>query len=287
MSKPVVRCVFRPRPAIVVATLGSMVACGSAPSSAPPSVRVLARAGGDTIPEPTPEAGDAAQPRSSSVPRASLDASTSLEHAYEFVDDPLVAGGFCADNPRSQCAPVPFEVLPWAHAGGGLRTGHLRPVLSLGGGIDGTFDVAGITGGNLVGMRLRVGPWIGFETPMDQMRGEGGVSVTIGDTAWRHFGTFGLRLGGGHSTAGAQHLMGQVSWGTRYVPSRCWSLGTCGEPDGARHSASMASGARFFAALRRDVGMGGAYDLVFGMELPPTFFLPPYSLSSLLGDPTF
>lgn len=184
--------------------------------------------------------------------------------------------------------PAVFELGPWWQVGGGLRSEQSQPLFSLGGGVDGTFGTefgAQRKGGRL---ELRAGPWLGFETPLDRFRAEGGLTLIFGQAQHARLGTLGLRAGVGYGTGyesgAASHLVVAVSYGIRYVQRRARPLrGPC-VPASPPATVALASGARLFAAVRRGLAAGDGTEIVFGLELEPTWLLPPYSASKLAGE---
>jgi hypothetical protein len=194
--------------------------------------------------------------------------------------------------------PIVAEVTPWVHVAGGWRAEptRTRGLLSLGAGVDATFGIATFGGGyrmlrlpgasepvrvsnrHAPAVQLRAGPWLGLETPLDRLRGEGGLSMTLGSTTayLGSFGTFGLRVGAGYSTIGVPHAVAALGWGARVVPARratSWSNPACSswcrpcDPP----SVAIASLAFVFASLRRSFDPTQATEVVFGIELgwPP------------------
>ena len=184
-------------------------------------------------------------------------------------------------------SPASFELSPLLQAGGGFRSTPQdeRALLSLAGGLEGTFGLAGVGSARQYGgpVEFRIGPWLGVETPLDGVRGEGGLALSLGQVQHARWGTFGLRLGGGHDFAERTHLVGVFTYGVRYVPHRVGpTRGVC-DPPTPVPAFAFGSGARLFTALRKPVEVASGYELVFGIEFEPTFFLPPYSGSKWIG----
>lgn len=196
--------------------------------------------------------------------------------------------GGCIAIAIQDVTPATFELSPWLFGGGGFRTRDGGGLGTLGGGADGTFGIATIGsprafyGGPV---ELRAGPWIAIETPFDRVRGEGGLALTVGQVRHARWGTFGVRLGAGHDFQDRPHLVGVLTYGVRYVPGRiAEERGAC-DPPSPTPDFALGSGAKVFGALRRPVGTGAeqGFEMVFGVELEPTFFLPPYRLSKWIG----
>jgi hypothetical protein len=180
--------------------------------------------------------------------------------------------------------PATVEIGPWLHAAGGWRSTD-EAIASLGGGVDATFGLATAGQDRQYGgpVEIRIGPWLGFETPLGAARGEGGLTMTLGQTRHARWGTFGARFGAGYGTGDLAHLAAVLWWGVRNVPGRAGpTRGVC-DPPAPAPAVALASGARLFGALRRELGGGYAHELVFGLELEPTFLLPPYSGSKWIG----
>jgi len=174
-------------------------------------------------------------------------------------------------------APATMELSPWLFAAGGVRSadGSNRAIASLGGGLDLTFGIATFGSREAYGgqMESRFGPWSAVETSTDRVRAEGGVGLSLGQVRHAQWGTVGLRAGAGYGSDGSPHVVGMFTWGVRYVPGR-----NDPEHDACNPSPfAFASGARFFAAVRRAFEPQ-VNEFVFGLEFEPTWFLPPYSL---------
>jgi hypothetical protein len=183
--------------------------------------------------------------------------------------------------------PIAIEVAPWLTLGGGWRSeaGRDSAAASLGGGVEATFGLATFarhssfvghdSDRDTPGMHLRAGPWIGFETPLDRVRGEGGLSVTLGPSTadmGGALGTFGLRIGAGYSTTGVLDAVGVLSWGARLVPARrasSWKAqgrtNWCAPGD--EPWVAIASVAYLFASVRRSFEPAPASEVVLGVEL--------------------
>jgi hypothetical protein len=176
------------------------------------------------------------------------------------------------------------QVSPWLGAGGGWRTDgqSTRPLFLAGAGVDGTFAVATLfrppTDDNGGSFQLRAGPWIEVNTPLDRVRGEGGLSLIMKQTRFAAWGTFGLRLGAGDSTLGVPDLVGVLSWGVWGEDSNARIAYRDGrEVLVAGNTVGLASGMRLFVAVRRDLDPLPATEVAFGIELEPTWLLPPYT----------
>lgn len=187
---------------------------------------------------------------------------------------------------RVETVPATFELAPWIGVGAGWRKGESGGIASFGVGVDGTFGVATFAHKTRCGGpgELRMGPWLAFESPGDRVRAEGGLATSIGQTKQAQFGTFGFKLGGGASTIGVPHLTWVFTWGVRDVPARTELRGVCASPK-EPDALALASGARLFATMRSTLAETHTVELVFGVELEPTWLLPPYSWQKLVGAP--
>lgn len=204
----------------------------------------------------------------------------------------------CADVGLSFARPALAEWSDWIGVGGGIaRIGQPDHsavfALRVGGGVD--FSIARIGSEQRYGgpVEVRSGPWLGAETTFRTSTLEGGLMLDFGQTAHARWGTFALRVGGGvqlqderWAPAGSVTL----SWGVRSVLGRYSDGGGCVrangrteivEPGVPRRSHAHASGIRIFGTGRLD-GDGHAM-LVFGVEIEPTFVLPPYSGGRFIG----
>lgn len=152
-----------------------------------------------------------------------------------------------------------------------------KPLFSAGAGVDGTFAVATLfcppTDDNGGRFQLRAGPWVEVDTPLDRVRGEGGLSLIMKQTRFAAWGTFGLRLGAGGSTLGIPDLVGVLSWGIWGEESDAVHGGDYLVSGGA---VGIASGARLFVAVRRDLDPLAATEVTFGIELEPTWLFQPW-----------
>ena len=119
---------------------------------------------------------------------------------------------------------------------------------------------------------LLVGPWLGAETQLDGVIGEGGVEVTIAPIAADDL-MYGLRLGGGYeyrSAGRAPALSATVLIGFRNAPLYSCDILT------------LAHGVRLFATARDTHGPRGLSMLV-GVEIEPSLLFPPYSRRAFVG----
>lgn len=167
-----------------------------------------------------------------------------------------------------------FEIGPWLGWEGGVewQGGRQRDVFYLNAGLDvtvspTTFGSAGYGGA----FELRTGPWLAFHAPTDRKAsGEGGLTMIVTQTNHAQWGTFGLRVGTGYGGDFEAHIVATAWGGVRYVPARAGEGSSGGFP--------KATGLRVVATYRHTIDPIERTALVFGIELEPDYFLPPYSL---------
>ena len=164
-------------------------------------------------------------------------------------------------------APVPTEIAPWVQAGAGLRSdgGDSRFARSLGTGAEATFRFP--SSETRPSWRWRAGPWFGLDSSHDRTRMEGGLALNLGGSEVTSLSAWGLRVGIGHALTGETDIVGQLSWGTRFVGMRRWS------PLGGRRlcpaCVAPASGLRLFVAARREFESADRIELLAGIEWQP------------------
>ena len=170
-----------------------------------------------------------------------------------------------------------IQIAPWLGLGGGWRGNHALATFSAG--TDATIAVVSLfqppynNGGEL---RLRLGPWAALETPLDRLRGEGGLSLALRQERFEAWGSFGLRGGVGTDTRGATYWVASASWGIYGEKVRdepCW--GACEPKPPPRQPATfgLADGVRFFVSLRRELDRP-LNEWTFGLELQPAWLWP-------------
>jgi hypothetical protein len=170
--------------------------------------------------------------------------------------------------------PVPFEIAPWLAGGGTLRfeagQHQLRP--SFGTGVEGTFSPGRplpedcLQRGICERPQLRLGPWLGVDSTLDRTRGEGGVALDLGGPRERSWSTLGLRIGAGYASNRAADIVGQLSWGTRFVR---WRRRGIYEGGPCPAVVAPVSGLRVFVAARRELDGPRALDVTAGIEWRP------------------
>jgi hypothetical protein len=170
--------------------------------------------------------------------------------------------------------PVPFEVAPWLAGGGAMRFAagqhHLRP--SFGTGVEGTFTLGRPLPENCLENRtcerppLRLGPWLGVDSTLDRTRGEGGIAFDLGGPREISWSTFGLRLGAGYATSRVADVVGQLSWGTRFVR---WRRRDVYEGGPCPAVVAPVSGLRLVIAARRELDGPRGFEVAVGIEWRP------------------
>ena len=192
----------------------------------------------------------------------------------------LVAAVFLWSS--SAASAVSHRSIEWTYL---TSAGYGRtPLLGLGG--EGSIPVlrwhgfpSGYSGSHALS-ELRVGVFASGATRFAGGLVEGGLLFDVSGRYHASWGTFTLRVGAGYgSFDDARHPLASITalYGVRSVLSRY----------GSRHVPSWfheASVARVFGTYRRALREDG-YELVFGIELSPTFFLPPVTWWRLAGGP--
>lgn len=132
---------------------------------------------------------------------------------------------------------------------------------------------------------LRLGVWsAGAVRPQGGLV-ESGAALNLSATGHAVFGTFGLRVGSGYGAFGSGrsgHGNITLTYGLRAVSGRYLKQGSC-EPEPIPKPVLLASVARLFVTYRRAIADGNDWETVVGLELSPTFLLPPYQWSKLAG----
>jgi hypothetical protein len=173
----------------------------------------------------------------------------------------------CAPAAIPHPQPSTFEWAPWV--AGGMMLLPVRAVAGIGG--EGTLALARVAGD----LPLRGGPWGEVWTAFEDVAADGGLGLVLG-SGHSKIGAFGARLGAGqrsYERARRTELVATVTWGAHFFPQR-WdeNLGDdgCEEPT----PIGVGSVARFFGTYRADTDFRHA-EWLFGVELTPTFFVPP------------
>jgi hypothetical protein len=189
------------------------------------------------------------------------------------------ANGICSEGvvlsdlmSITQTGPVPLEVMPWGSVAGGvgLHSPGTRGLASVAAGVEATVHTSAL-GSAAHGLaqtwplsELGVGPWLALESPFDELRGEGGLALAFDGTQTVSWSTWRLRVGAGYGTDRVGHLVGQLSWGPRYVGARRRRVRS-----GCRPIIAPASGLRAFVALRSELESPARSEVTLGIEWDP------------------
>lgn len=203
------------------------------------------------------------------------------------VDGPIHA---CIALLLRDSTPADLEWSYWIAGGGGYRFGDdgKTSLGVLGVGTEATAQVATFSPNRYGGaFEFRTGPWWGVVSDFSGMRAEGGMLLSFGQVSHAQWGTYALRLGGGMGDDGlglSPHVVATVTGGIRYAGARYTERGAC-DPKPTPKEVSFVSNVRLFATARATIEADRPWQLTFGLELDPTFFLPPYSLGKWIGAP--
>lgn len=129
----------------------------------------------------------------------------------------------------------------------------------------GTFEATGNR------FELRTGPFVQTALSDASVLGEVRASLVFTEEDHAQYGTFDLRVGGGYGAVFGEplpHLVVTATGGIRSFRNRF----TPEKPDLA-----FGSVLRLFLTTRWRPGTDYPFDAVFGLELEPTFLLPPWS----------
>jgi hypothetical protein len=132
---------------------------------------------------------------------------------------------------------------------------------------------------------LRTGLWGQAVTRAAGGLVEAGLKLHLGALYHASWGTFDLRAGGGYGAFERErrpHVNITFNYGVRSTLSR-YSQRGAHEPRPIPRQLALTSVARLFATYRREVSQQAASELVIGLELSPTFLLPPYSAWRFAG----
>lgn len=194
--------------------------------------------------------------------------------------------GDCIALLMRDAIPAVAEASWWLMAGGGVRLpgdGARDGLAVFGAGAEVTAGLAQRGPQAMYGgpVELRWGPWVSVLTDLHGARSEGGLLLSAGQVRHARWGTYALRLGGGLGEDGlglSPHLVATLTGGVRYVKARYSERGAC-EPPKPPQADAFASGVRLFASARAALAPEHPWQLTFGIEIEPTFLLPPYSLT--------
>ena len=177
-------------------------------------------------------------------------------------------------DPVAHAGPATVEWTEWFGMGAGIARSDQNDFVSsfrLGIAVD--FELTEITNPWHYGGKfdVRCGPWLVAETRLDNHYVQAGLSFDFGQVHHASFGTYTLRGGGGIDIDG--HAIASFTFlgGVRYVPARSES----------HPKVAHTSGGRIFGMVTTN--FDGGSSLLIGIEVEPTWMLPPYSLHKLGG----
>ncbi len=200
----------------------------------------------------------------------------------------------CIDVAIHEATPASLEWSFWVAGGLLLGAGEQDLGASVGVGGELTFGLLEYPGfpsgpyGKEGRAELRAGPWVAGALHRDGGVVEGGLKLHLGAVYHASWGTYELRAGSGYGAfpdGKAPHLGGTLAWGVRSVVARYTKRGACDPLPEPLHVAE-ASVARLFLSYRRAFDDAG-HQVILGLELSPTFLLPPYDGSRLSGGPAW
>jgi hypothetical protein len=156
-------------------------------------------------------------------------------------------------------------------------------------GAEGSFGLAELSSNRRYGgaFTLRSGPWLGASTSFDGMLGEGGLHLAFGQRSHAQWGSFTVRAGAGYGNdlgRAASHAVVMVTGGVHSFLGRYTERGACERPAPAQ-GPGWGSVLRLFGTDRTTLDSPRIHQWVFGLELTPSYFLPPYSLPRWGGAP--
>ncbi len=125
---------------------------------------------------------------------------------------------------------------------------------------------------------FRYGPFINTAMGEGLVAVEGGAKLLFTETTHAQFGTFDLRVGGGHGLIyglSASHIAITASGGIRWFQNR-YQMQT-------DRPFAFGSVVRVFLTARIRPEVVYPLDVCFGLELEPTFLLPPHSVLKWIG----
>lgn len=186
--------------------------------------------------------------------------------------------------------PPKIEWTYWVTGGGGLdSTGSKSRFGVWGGGIEGTVGIAYGGAKHQYGgpYEFRGGPWLNIFSDFGGFRAEGGYVLSFGQVRHAQWGTYSVRVGGGNGDDRiglSPHFVVTLTGGIQAAVGRYSERGAC-DPAPRPKIIGRADTFRLFASARSTLAEGAPWQFTFGVELSPTFFLPPYSLGKWIGAP--
>lgn len=169
----------------------------------------------------------------------------------------------------------PAEISAWLGAGGGARRAPdgVDALYEFVFGVDMTYRLW-LIGGEY---EFRLGPFFNTAVGEGMAIGETGLELTFSEDGHAQWGTFDVRAGGGNGLVFGElvpHWVVTASGGIRSFGNRF---------DDSKDLVSFGSVFRAYGTLRLRPDSGYPVDVSFGIEVEPSFLLPPYSLMKLIG----
>lgn len=190
-----------------------------------------------------------------------------------------------------EATPSVWEWAYWASQGTDSRT--LKPIFGIGAEVTtGILTYSGFPSGPYGKRRdlaeLRLGSWFAGNAELGGSVLEGGLKLHLGAIYHASFGTWDLRAGFGYGTLAAERVplwSVTAAYGIRRASVTRYSKRGRSDPSPLPRAISLASTARLFVTYRRSLRGEPDSHVVIGVEMSPSFFLPPYTLFSLGGGP--
>lgn len=191
--------------------------------------------------------------------------------------------------------PARWEWVYWTNLAitHGNRSSSWGPAVGLGGELTtGVLTYRGFPSGRWFGgarnrAEVRLGPWAVASDRGTRGLIEGGLKLNWGAEYLAQFGTLDLSLGGGHgahSDEQSGHATMSLAYGIRSALARYY-LAPCCDASPQPRTLSMASVLRVAVTLQRPLSERYGMEVVFGLDLSPTLFLPPYNWTRPIGGP--
>lgn len=203
-------------------------------------------------------------------------------------DEPARGEFTCIALLLLDAVPAQVEWSYWVSGGGGWTVGpQTNGLRVLGLGMEATTQLAKLTTSQRYGgaFELQGGPWWGMTTDLQGVRAEGGYVLSLGQESHAQWGTYALRIGGGlgdDSLGLSPHFVATLTGGIRFAGDRYSERGAC-DPKPKPKPTGLAESVRLFATARTTFADGAPWQLTFGVEFTPSFFLPPYGLGKWIG----
>ena len=182
------------------------------------------------------------------------------------------------DMLETAAVPATAEWTAWIGSGAAARdagTGRSRVVFAARAGAGVSFNLGSFR-------MLRLGPWVGAETQLDGVLGEGGLEVLFSPRTPAYWGTYSFRFGGAYGTdelGPSRQISLTLTGGTRSAP--VWEQDVC--VDVPPRTSSYSHGIRLFVTVRISETADRGTTLLGGLEIDPSLFFPPYLRDRWLG----